>query len=130
MEGLLLKWSQVAISALPHPLSKLPPHWWQSLDQSFATDQPMLCLPKWLVFHVYGNSFYEGLFHNESWDWLEADSFVVSQISCLGGGYVFVRFHSLRTWIILHDLSKVKQRDFAVLWPTFWPASDPSYQVP
>lgn len=89
------------------------------VDQSFATDQPMLCLPNFLACHVYGKSFYEGLFHNVSWEWLEADSSIVSQISFLGGKYVFVLFQSLRTSLVLHDLPKVKQRDFAVLLVNF-----------
>ena len=69
----------------------------------------MLALPNHLVvFHVHGNSFREGPFHNVFRDWLEADWSVVSQIFSLGDGYIFALFQSFRTCPDLYDLSKMK----------------------
>lgn len=126
MSTVLLKWSQKAISALPSSTE-------QVISSLMAISWSVIChwpahvvFSNCLVFQVYGNSFSEGLFHNVSWDWLKADSSVVSEISFLGGGYIFVLFQSLRTGPVLHDLSEVKQRDFAVLLANFLSTLRPS----
>lgn len=107
----------------PHPLSKLFHHRWQSVGQALTIGKSMLALPShFVVFHGHANSFHEGPFCSLFRDWLEADWSVVSHIFSLGQGHIFTLLQSISIsespWPDqpdLHDLSKMKQSDFAVL---------------